>query len=136
MKIKIINKKIKFSLLISLFLGISLQAQAYKLRCPAPHSIKVKKEKNQYTYFAKMRGARKINMHSLQKKNCKLDALSFEVASSSSDNRLFCTYKNKKTPDTAETLNLVASLKKGTTCVVTYPTGHKHPEKSYFECKD
>lgn len=127
------KKKLLIFLSIASLIGIQA-GQAYRIKCPAPESISVKQVGNQYEYSAKIKmdGDRDITMSSSHKENLDLSAFSFEVASSSSDNRLFCAYTDPK----GGVLNLVASLKKGGTCTVTYPKGHKHPELSYFECKD
>lgn len=123
-------KKFPILLLFATLMGIQTGV-AYTIKCPTPDSISVKQVRDHYEYSAKVKGYKKMTMVGSHKENLDLLSYSLEAASSSRDNRLFCTYADPN----GETLNLVTFLKKGSTCTVTYPKGHKHPEISYFKCK-
>lgn len=142
MKKKFLGKNSKFSMLVFVVFSVHMQAcEAYKLSCPDPNSIVGKRSKNQYEYTAKMKMDKEghdksIIMKGFHNEKLDLSSLSFVAASSSRDNRLFCSYADPKASEGSGILNLVAPLKKGNTCTVTYPKGHEHPQLSYFECKD
>jgi hypothetical protein len=125
------KKKLVILFSFASLMGIQT-SQAYRIKCPAPYSISAKQVKDQFEYSAKVEGHKKMIMIGFHKEHLDLSIFSFEGASSSSDNRLFCSYTDPK----GGVMNLVTSLKKGSACTVFYPNGHKHPALSYFKCTD